>query len=140
MGRILCVDFGTKRCGIATTDPLQIIVSGLETVPNEMLLDFLIDYCTREEVEKIVFGDPSLLDNSTSQLTQSIHKFASKLKMELKGIDIDYHDESFTSQSAKRVILMSGKKKMQRRDKSLVDKVSAVLILQDYLGHLEDLI
>ena len=136
MGRILCIDYGMKRCGIATTDPLQIIVSGLDTVLRLELMDFLQSYCGKEAVVKIVFGDPSLLNEGASHMTVQIRNFAKKVEKQFPSIEIDFHDESFTSSHAKQIILQSGKRKKQRRDKSLVDKVSAVLILQDYLGHI----
>ena len=125
-----------KRCGIATTDPLQSIVSGLDTVPRLELMDYLKSYLAEEKVDKIVFGDPSMLNEGASHMTVQIRNFAKKVGQQFPAIEIDFHDESFTSSHAKQIILQSGKRKKQRRDKSLVDKISAVLILQDYLGHI----
>lgn len=137
MARILSIDYGTKRCGIAVTDPLQIIVSGLDTVSTNELLDFIKDYCTEEEVEEFVIGYPMHLDGSPAQIASHIIGFSRKLEKLFPEKAVTLHDERFSSEDAKRVILNSGTKKKKRRDKGLVDKVSAVLILQDYLGHLQ---
>jgi len=136
MARILSVDYGTKRCGIAVTDPLQIIVSGLATVATSELLNFIQHYCVEEEVEEFVVGYPMHLDGNPAQIASHIIGFSRKLEKLFPEKAVTLHDERFSSEDAKRVILNSGTKRKKRRDKGLVDKISAVLILQDYLGHL----
>ena len=137
MARILSIDYGTKRTGLAVTDPLQIIVTGLDTVPADRLLDFLQQYCAAEEVEKFVVGEPMHEDDNPTQIAHLVLGFTRKLNKLFPHIPVVMHDERFSSSDAKRIILESGAKKKKRQDKSLVDKISAVLILQDYLGHLE---
>ncbi|MEL6721186.1 MAG: Holliday junction resolvase RuvX [Bacteroidota bacterium] len=136
MARILSIDYGTKRCGIAVTDPLQIIVSGLDTIHTSELLNYIKNYCAEEEVEAFVIGYPMHLDDTPAQIAPHIIGFSRKLEKLFPDKAVTLHDERFSSEDAKRVILNSGTKKKKRRDKGLVDKVSAVLILQDYLGHL----
>ena len=135
MARILGIDYGTKRVGIATTAPLQIIVNGLTTVPTSEIFDFLQKYIAEEEVECIVVGDPMHEDGSPAQIAHLVVGFIRKIKKLFPEIKVDTQDERFTSQEAKQIILQSGAKKKKRRDKGFVDEVSAVLILQDYLGH-----
>lgn len=135
MARILGIDYGTKRTGISATDPLQIIVSAVGTVPTNDLWDFLEKYLSEEEVEKIVIGEPLTLEGKPAKITPLIVGLTRKLKKHYPNIELDTHDERYSSVAAKQVILQSGIRKKKRRDKSLVDKVSAVLILQDYLGH-----
>ena len=135
MARILGIDYGTKRTGISATDPLQIIVSAVGTVSTNDLWDFLEKYLSEEEVEKIVIGEPLTLEGKPAKITPLIVGFKRKLKKHYPTIELDSHDERYSSVAAKQVILQSGIRKKKRRDKSLVDKVSAVLILQDYLGH-----
>ena len=129
------IDYGTKRVGIAVTDPLQIIVNGLDTVPTPEIFDYLTNYIEQEDVECIVVGEPMHMDGTPAQIAHLIVGFKRKLKELFPDIKIDSQDERFTSREAKEIILKSGTKKKKRRDKSLVDKISAVLILQDYLGH-----
>ena len=136
MARILSIDYGTKKCGLAATDPLQIIVNGLTTIGTPDLEAFLEAYIRKEEVIKIVLGLPHHPDGNPSQLAPTIQKLALRLGNLFPGIEIVVHDESYTSKHAKQIILKSGLSKKKRRDKSLVDKVSAVLILQDYLQHI----
>lgn len=136
MARILSIDFGLKRCGLAVTDPLQIIVSGLETVPSETLLDWLANYLSNEQVEKIVIGHPTHADGSDTYLVDNINILKKEIRKIAPEMEIDMQDESFTSSMAKSLILQSGVKKKKRRDKSLVDKMSAVIILQRYLNHI----
>jgi len=116
------------------TDPLQIIVSGLETVETKQLIPFLQNYFKREVVEKIVIGYPTHVDGTPTALVGQIEIFAKQLKKQFGNIEVDYQDESLTSKHAKEIILATHKKK-KRRDKKLVDKVSAILILQEYLKH-----
>ena len=136
MGRTLCIDFGTKKTGLAVTDPLGIIVTGLDTVETNALFDFLHEYCATENVEKIVVGDPFVDGVFSDVLKRELDKCVARLKKEFPGIPLDFQDEAWTSQRSKEILLKSGIKKKKRRDKTLVDKISAVLILQEYLGHL----
>ena len=133
MGRIIAIDYGTKRIGIAATDPLKIIASGLQTVPNKEIFDFLKDYLDREEVETIVVGEPQRSDGSLSPIQNKINDFVKKLKKLYPEIEITTFNEQFSSQRAKEIIRMSGAKRKKRRDKALVDTVSASVILQDYM-------
>ena len=130
----MSIDYGLKRIGLAVTDPLQIIVSPLETIPTDQLFDFLKDYTGREEVEKIVLGEPGF-DGEGSHISSHIKKLTKKLIETFPSIEIVLHDENFTSARAKEILFLTAKK-MQRRKKELVDKVSAVLILQSYLKHI----
>lgn len=136
MGRIVCIDYGNRRCGIAVTDPLQIIVNGLTAVETPKLYDFLSQYILVENVEKIVFGLPVHKDGNFTALEPVIRKFASKLKSEFPDVGIDFADEQFSSVDAKDMIMRSGIPQKKRRDKSLTDQVSAVIILQRYLNHI----
>ena len=136
MARIIGIDYGTKRVGVAVTDTLQIIVNGLDTVPTSDIFDFLKKYMEEEEVECIVVGEPMHKDGNPAQIAHLVVGFIRKLKKLFPEIKVDTQDERFTSKDAKAIILQSGiKKKKRRNDKELVDKISAVLILQDYLGH-----
>lgn len=136
MPRILAIDYGIKKCGIATTDPLQIIVTPLKTIKTSSLLPFLKIYFSEEEVEKVVFGIPSHKDGSPTYLVPEIKKCSSLLSKDYPNMQIDYQDENHTSSQAKQLILQSGLSKKQRQDKSRLDKLSAVLILQRYLKHI----
>lgn len=133
MSRILALDFGNKRCGLAVTDPLQIIATPLDTVPTASLMEFLKQYCSREQVSRLVIGYPVNLDGGLNELETGIQAFIVDLKKVLPELGIERMDERFTSSMAQQVILNSGIGKMERRNKSLVDKVSATLILQSYL-------
>lgn len=133
MARILAIDFGMRRVGIASTDPLQIIASPLTTVANNDALDFLVDYCSREEVETIVVGQPFRANGEVSGVETEIVKWIEKLKEKLPQIPIERCDERYTSKLAMQALIDSGVKKKKRRDKSLLDSTSASLILQDYL-------
>lgn len=132
--RILSIDYGKKRTGIAVTDAAQIIANGLTTVDTNQLLPFLKDYTQKEEVEKIVIGLPTQLNGQPSENQQRVLKFAEKLKKMLPNIAIDFYDERFTSVLAHKTILESGiNKKRRKNDKGLVDEISACIILQEYL-------
>jgi putative Holliday junction resolvase len=133
VARILGIDYGTKRTGIAVTDPLRIIASGLDTVSTEALEGYLTQYLAAEEVECIVVGMPLYPDGNPAQIAPQVEDFVKKLKKLFPDIEVITWDERYTSEEAKRIILQSGAKKKQRRDKSLVDKISAALILEDYL-------
>ena len=127
------IDYGTKRIGLAVTDPLQIIASGLDTVETDKIWAFLERYLSEEEVERIVIGYPLHLDGQPTYVAVQVDEFIKKLHEQFPTLEVTKHDERFTSKDAKQIILQSGAKKKKRRDKSLVDKVSAVLILQDFL-------
>lgn len=133
MGRILAIDFGLKRTGIAVTDPLKIIASGLTTVPTAGVLDFLAKYCAEEEVESFVVGLPLHPDGNPAQIAPQADAFAERLKKLFPGKAVVRQDERYTSNEAKRIILQSGIKKQKRRDKTLVDKIAAALILEQYM-------
>ncbi|AUC14823.1 Holliday junction resolvase RuvX [Tenacibaculum sp. SZ-18] len=133
MARILAIDFGLKRTGIAVTDELQIIASGLTTVPTENLISFLKDYVSKENVELFVVGKPKQMDNSDSESEQLIVPFLQKLSKEIPAITIERVDERFTSKMAFQTMIDGGLKKKQRRNKALVDEISATIILQSYL-------
>ncbi len=136
MARIIGIDFGLKRTGISVTDPFQIIVTALETVETKDLIDFLKNYLDKENVEKIVIGLPVHKDGNFTYLKVDIDRFATSISKLWPTILIDFENESFTSVQAKQIILDSGVKKKKRQDKGLVDRVSAVIILQRYLKHI----
>ena len=133
MPRILSIDYGKKRTGIAVTDPLQIIAGGLATVSTSNLLSFLIAYTQRESVERIVVGEPRQPDGSPSENMQRVRQFVATLKKELPEIPVEYYDERFTSVLAHRALIEGGAKKKTRQDKALVDEISATIILQNYM-------
>jgi len=133
MARILAIDFGTKRTGIAVTDALQIIASGLTTVPTKELLGFLKDYVSKEDVELFLVGEPKQMNNTASESEAYILPFLSKLEKQFPNIPIKRVDERFTSKMAFQTMIDSGLKKNQRKNKALVDEISATLILQSYL-------
>jgi len=132
MGRILALDFGTKRTGIAVTDELQLIASGLTTVNTKELLTFLKDYFTKESVELILLGEPKRLNNEASQVEAEILKFRESLE-KITSIPIKRVDERFTSKMAAQSMLDGGLKKKKRKNKALLDEISATIILQSYL-------
>lgn len=136
MGRIMSIDYGMKKCGLAVTDPMQIIVSPLRTVKTTSLISFLKIYFQEEEVEKIVFGYPTHRDGNPTYVVELIEEFKKKLSKVNSLIEFDFQNENFTSLQAKEIILKSGLTKKQRQDKSRIDKISAVLILQRYLKHI----
>lgn len=129
----MAIDYGTKRTGLAVTDPLQIIANGLDTVPTSEVTEYLKSYLAHEEVEIIVVGEPLHLDGKPAQIAHLVVGFVRKLQKLFPDVQVITHDERFTSEDAKRIILQSGAKKKKRQDKGLVDKISAILILQDYL-------
>ena len=135
MSRIVGIDYGTKRSGIAATDILQIAVHGVDTVPTGTLWDWLEAYIKKEEVEKIVIGHPTHADGNAVSFMNQIIGLERKIKKTYPHIVVVLHDEAFSSARAKQVILASGVGQKKRKDKSLVDKVAAILILQDYLRH-----
>lgn len=133
MGRILAIDFGEKRTGIAVTDELQIIASGLTTVKTPELLSFLKEYTEKENVELIVVGQPKRLNNEFSDVEQVIVTYIEKIKASFPNLPIERVDERFTSKIAFQSMIDGGVKKKQRRNKELLDEVSATVILQSYL-------
>ena len=133
MAQLLALDYGTKRTGIAVTDDLQIIASGLTTVATENLLDFLEKYVSKEDVELFLIGEPKQMDNSPSESEKHIGPFIEKLKLKFSDIPIIRVDERFTSKMAFQTMIDSGLKKKQRQNKALVDEISATIILQSYL-------
>ncbi len=133
MGRVLAIDYGTKRTGIAVTDPLRIIANALETVPTHTLHAWLAGYLATEKVDIIVVGRPTQMDGSPSETMAYIEPFVRKLRADHPGTEVVMHDERFTSRLAQRAIIDGGVPKMARRDKALVDRVSATIILQGYM-------
>lgn len=133
MARLLAVDYGKKRTGLAVTDELQIIANGLTTVATSSLVDYILDYVKREQVERIIVGMPKQMNNEPSENMCRIVPFVNRLKKLLPAIPVEYHDERFTSVLAHQAILASGIGKMARRNKELVDAVSATIILQSYM-------
>lgn len=136
MPRIIAIDYGIKKCGIAVTDPLQIIVSPLKTIKTTSLLSFLKIYIAEEEVEKVVLGLPSHADGNPTYLVPIIDSFVVQLKKQYPLMEIAYQNENYSSAQAKEILLNSGLTKKQRQDKSRLDKISAVIILQRYLKHI----
>lgn len=133
MGRILAIDFGTKRIGIAVTDPLKIFASPLDTVSNAEFMEYLDSYMQKEEVEALVVGYPKQMNNNPSEAVRHINPFIKKLRTRYPDIKISLADERFTSRMALQTMIDGGVKKKNRQDKSLVDKISASIILQSYL-------
>lgn len=133
MARILAVDYGKKRTGLAVTDPLQLIPGGLTTVPSHEALAFILDYCAREPVERILVGYPTQMNSAPSEALQYIEPFFRALKKRV-NIPVEYLDERFTSVLAHRAMLDGGLKKKARQNKALVDELSAVILLQTYLA------
>jgi putative Holliday junction resolvase len=131
--RILCIDYGLKRTGIAVTDPLQIIANGLTTVESKQLIPFLKDYFSKEQVELILVGEPKNWDNSDTHATPLVEKCIKDLQKNFPAMPIKKVDERHTSKMAKDAMLEMGLKKMQRRNKALVDEIAATIMLQEYL-------
>mgnify|MGYP000096549731 CR=1 FL=1 len=133
VARIMAIDYGTKRTGIAVTDPLQIIANGLDTVETNQLLEYLEAYFQEEEVETVVVGEPQHADGTPTYLEPHIIGFIRKLKKQQPEMNIVRQDERFTSVMAKEALLESGLKKKKRREKGLIDKMAATILLQEYL-------
>ena len=134
MGIIVALDFGKKRTGIAITDPLQLIASGLTTVDTKDLISFLKDYCSKTSVETFVVGLPKQMNNQPSESEQFIQPFLKTLKNTFPKTSIEREDERFTSKMAFQTMIDSGMKKKKRQNKAVVDEISATLILQSYLN------
>lgn len=133
MGRILAIDYGTKRTGIAVSDPLRIIAGGLETVATKELERWLAQYFAANDVSTIVVGKPVRMDGAPSETWKYVEPLAARLRKSYPDKEVVFHDERFTSVMAHRTMLESGIGKMARRDKALVDKISATIILQSYM-------
>lgn len=133
MGRIIAIDYGTKRIGLAVTDPLKIFASPLETVNTSEFDSFLSEYLKKEKVELIVIGYPVQMNNTASESVKHINPFIKKLKKDYPAIPLQLADERFTSKIALKTMIEGGVKKNDRRDKALVDRISASIILQSYL-------
>ena len=133
MSRILAIDYGIKRTGIAVTDELQIIASGLTTIPSETAIAFLIDYFSKENVSKVIIGEPKQMNGDPSESTPIIEKFVTAFKTAFPEMQIVRVDERFTSKMAFKTMIDSGLKKKQRQNKGLVDEIAATILLQDYL-------
>ncbi len=133
MPRIISIDYGKKRTGIAVTDPLKIIATGLTTVDTQKLMPFLKDYFLKEEVEMVIIGMPVNLDDTDTHATPMVRQFIGGFKKNFPAIPIKEVDERFTSKMASRAMIEMGMKKKQRQDKSLVDEIAATLMLQEYL-------
>lgn len=133
MARILSIDYGRKRTGLAVTDPLQIIASGLATVSTSELFEWLKAYVGREAVELIVMGEPRQLDGSPSENLDRVQQFVSRWRKAVPSIPIEYYDERFTSALAHRAMLDGGLRKKDRQNKALVDEISATILLEDYM-------
>lgn len=135
--RILSIDYGKKRTGLAVTDPMQLIAGGLATVETKSLLKYIVDYTQREEVETIVIGLPTQPNGQPSENQERVRSFTGELRKALPAIKVEFYDERFTSVLAHRAMLDSGIGRKKRQDKGLVDEISATIILQDYLNHLK---
>ena len=133
MPRILSIDYGLRRTGLAVTDPLQIIATGLTTVESKQLIPFLKDYIAREEVELIIIGEPKNWDDTDTHATPLVEKIIKQLEKNFPKIPIKKVDERYTSKMAKDAMLEMGLKKMQRRNKKLVDEIAATILLQEYM-------
>jgi len=133
MPRILAIDYGIKRTGLAVTDELQIIASGLTTIPSETAIPFLTDYFAKEDVIKVLIGEPMQMNGLPSESTVIIEKFVTQFKTTFPNMKVERVDERFTSKMAMQTMLASGLKKKQRQNKALVDEIAATIMLQDYL-------
>ncbi len=138
MSRIMAIDLGRKRSGIAVTDPLQIIANGLTTVESHKLVDFVLDYVKREEVEQIVIGEPKDMKNNPSDCSKYIEPIVNRLKKLLPDMKIVRYDERFTSVMAHQTMIDAGLSKSKRQDKELVDTIAATIILQSYMNSIKN--
>lgn len=133
MGIIIAIDFGEKRTGIAASDPMQMIASGLTTIATKEVIPFMVDYYHKNKVATCVIGEPKQMDNSPSQVEPKIKRFITQLEKALPALAIERYDERFTSKMAFQSMLAGGLKKEGRKNKELIDKISATLLLQSYL-------
>jgi len=134
MARILCIDYGLKRTGVAVTDPLKIIASGLTALDTKDVLPFLKNYFQQEQVELILLGEPKNLDDTDTHATSLVNEFQKKLQKEFPSIPVEKIDERYTSKMAVRAMLVMGMKKKDRRNKKNVDEIAATIMLQEYLA------
>ena len=134
MGRILAIDYGKKRTGLAVTDPLQIIATGLTTVETPKLMAFLKEYIIKEAVEKVIIGMPTNMDDSDTHATPLVRQFISQFKKNFSSVPITEVDERLTSKMATKAMLDMGLKKKQRQNKALVDEIAATIMLQEYMN------
>ncbi len=137
MARILSIDYGKKRTGLAVSDPLQIIAGGLATVSTSQLFDFLKDYIAREQVERIVIGEPRQPNGQPSENLERVKQFVNRWRKAVPDIPIEFYDERFTSVLAHQAMIDGGLRKKARQDKALVDEISATIILEDYMRSLK---
>jgi len=135
MGRILAIDYGAKRVGLAVTDPLQIIATALTTVPEKEVIDFLKNYIITENVERFVVGMPLSLNGDDTHATPLVKAFIKRLQKTFPNVPVDTEDEQYTSKMAVQSMVQAGVKKKDRRKKENIDKISATIILQSYLEH-----
>ncbi len=133
VGRLLSIDYGRKRCGIAVTDTLRIVANGLTTVPTHTLIDFIKNYVAREQVDKIIVGKPTTMRGEDSESMRYITPGINRLKKELPDMPIEYWDERINTELAHKSMIDSGMKKSDRQNKAVVDEISATIILNDYL-------
>jgi len=133
--RILAIDYGIKRTGIAVTDEMQLIAFGLTTIPSETAIAFLKDYFSKEKVERVIIGEPKQMDGTPSQSADIINAFVVKFKQIFPEIPVYRVDERFTSKMAFQTMIDSGLKKKQRQNKALIDEIAATIMLQDYLQY-----
>ena len=133
MGRVIAIDFGLKRTGLAATDPLRIIASALETVESKELMRYLVDYCSREKVDGFVLGLPLNLDGSDTDVTPNVRLLADALRRQFPLHFLELADERLTSKLAQNVLMTSGKGRMARREKGQLDRISATIILQSWI-------
>ncbi|MDR1936885.1 MAG: Holliday junction resolvase RuvX [Tannerellaceae bacterium] len=133
MGRIMAIDYGRKRSGLAVTDAMQLIAGGLTTVSSSNLVNYISDYVLREPVDTVIVGLPRQMNSEASENMKYVEAFVTHLKRTIPGIPVQFYDERFTSVLAKKAMIDGGLKKKKRQDKALVDEISAVIILQSYL-------
>jgi putative holliday junction resolvase len=133
MARIMAIDYGLKRTGLAVTDPFQIIATGLTTIESPRLIPFLKDYFKKEPVELMLIGEPKNLDDSDTHATPLVRAIVERLQKEFPAIPIKLVDERFTSKMASRAMIEMGMKKKQRQNKAMVDEIAATILLQEYL-------
>jgi putative Holliday junction resolvase len=136
LSRIVSIDYGLKRTGLAVTDPFKIIATGLTTIESKHLISFLKDYFNKEQVELIIIGEPKNLDDTDTHATKLVRNVIKELQKNFPSIPVKTVDERFTSKMASRAMIEMGLKKKQRRNKALVDEIAATIMLQEYLKHL----
>lgn len=137
MGRIIAIDYGRKRVGIAVTDEQKIIATPLTTVHSKDIFDFLKDYMEKENVERVIVGEPRQMDNTPSEAERFIKPFLNRMKKLFPDLIVERFDERFTSKMAFQAMIDGGLKKKDRQDKAMVDKISATIILQSYLASIQ---